>query len=102
MAKKKLASLVQVEKKSQKVKDFVKKCNYKICISFTSNLLDISSSISTYYSSNFLATIFVQMSDTAYWSMDKKINYFIKMIKDLALSIWTLQNNTSPFTTKNI
>lgn len=30
ITKKKLASLVQVKKKSEKVKDLVEKCNYKI------------------------------------------------------------------------
>ena len=34
--------------------------------------------------------------------MDKKIDHLTEMMKDLALSVCTLQNNISPSTTKNI
>lgn len=59
VTKKKLASLVWIEKKSQRVENLVKKYNHKTYISFTPNFLVASSSILIYYSSNFLATTFV-------------------------------------------
>lgn len=39
VAKKKLANLVQIEKKSQKMKNLIEKYNYKTCISSTPNHL---------------------------------------------------------------
>lgn len=59
MAKKKLVSLVQVKKKSQKVENLVENYNNKICISFTLNFLDTPTLILTYHFSNFLAIIFI-------------------------------------------
>lgn len=66
IAKKKLASLVQIEKKGQKVADFIKKCNYKNYISFIPNLLFVSLLISNYYPSNFSATTFIQTNNIDY------------------------------------
>ncbi len=47
-AKKKLASLVQVEKKSQEVEDLVEKCDYKTRISSTPYRLFMRSPIPTF------------------------------------------------------
>lgn len=66
ITKEKLASLVQAEKKSQKVENFIGKCNYKTYVSFILNFLITLISVLTYYFSNFLASIFILMSDIDY------------------------------------
>ncbi len=55
-AKKKLASMVQVEKKSQGVEDLVEKCNHRIRISSTPNRIITSPSIPNYQPLNFSVT----------------------------------------------
>lgn len=60
-AKKKLVSLVYIEKKVQKIEAFIEKCNYKTPISFTSNHLLISLSILLYQSIIFLNIILIQV-----------------------------------------
>ena len=47
-AKKKLASMVQVEKKSQGVEDLIEKCNQRTCISSTLKCLIIPPFVLTY------------------------------------------------------
>lgn len=66
IAKKKLASLIEVEKKSQKVENFVKKYDYKTRVSFTPNLLVAPPLILIYHFLNFLTTTSIQTSSTDY------------------------------------
>ena len=47
-AKKKLASMVQIEKKSQEIEDFVEKCNHKTHINFIPNRVITPPSVPTY------------------------------------------------------
>lgn len=68
----------------------MKKYDYKTFISFILNFLDISLLVSTDYCSNFLVIIFVLINGVDYWSLNKKIDYFIKMMKSLVFLIWTL------------
>ena len=101
-AKKKRASVVQVEKKGQEIENLVEKCNYKTRISFTTNCLIMPSSIPTYPPLNFSTTSLAQINGTNYQLVDKKINHFIEMMKGLAFLVRTLQNNTGLLATKNI
>lgn len=87
IAKKKLASLVQIKKKSQKIKNFIKKCNYKTYVSFTSNFFVILFLILTYHFFNFLVTTFISINNMDYQIVDKKIDYLIKIIKSLAFLV---------------
>lgn len=66
VAKKKLACLVQVEKKDQKVEHLVEKCDSKTYVSFTPNLLIAPLLVPNYHPPNFSATIFVQTSGSDY------------------------------------
>lgn len=66
MSKKKSASLVQVEKESQRVEDLIKKCDYKTHISFTQNHLVPPPLIPIYQPPSFEATTFVQMNGADY------------------------------------
>ncbi len=95
-AKKKLASIVQVEKKSQEVEDLVKKCDYKTHISSTPNRLLKQPPIPTYQLLIFLAPTSVQISGADYRPLDKKIDHLTEMMKGLALLVQTLQNNAGP------
>lgn len=63
--KKKLASMVQVEKKSQRVAELIENCNHRTRISSTFNYVIIPSSISTYQPFNFPAATFIQTISTA-------------------------------------
>ena len=65
-AKKKLASIVQVEKERQGVENLVEKCNYKTHISSIPNRLITPSSVPTYPPLNFPAVSFAHTSDTDY------------------------------------
>lgn len=60
VAKKKLASLVYVEKKSQGVEDFIVKYDYKSCIDSSPSYFITLSPISIYHLPNFKLAIFVQ------------------------------------------
>lgn len=62
-AKIKLVNMVKVEKKSQGIEDFVKKCNFKARICSISNLFILLPSILVYQPLNFLTAISNQISD---------------------------------------
>ncbi len=96
VAKKKLASIVQVEKKGQKVEDLVKNCNYKTDISSTPNRLLSQTLIPTYQLPIFPAPTLVRASGTDSRPVDKKIDHLTGMMKDLAFSVRILQNNARP------
>lgn len=66
VANKKLASLVQFEKKSQGVENLVEKCNHKTRISFTPNFWVALPSVPTHHSLNFPITTFIQTSGIDY------------------------------------
>ena len=72
-AKKKLASIVQVEKEGQEVEDLVEKCDYKTRISSAPNYFIIPPSVPTYQPLNFPATSSVQTSGAYYQLVDKKL-----------------------------
>lgn len=59
IAKKKLASLVYIEKKRQKTKDHMIKCDYKSHIRFSLSLFIIPPLILTYHLFNFQSTTLV-------------------------------------------
>lgn len=101
-AKKKLASVVQVEKKGQRVEDLIEKCNYKTRISSTPNCLITPSSVPTYPPFNFPAASLPQTTSADYRPVDKKIDHLTEMMKGLTLLVWTLQNNTGLPATKNV
>ena len=101
-AKKKLASMVQVEKESQGVEDLVEKCNQRTRISSTPNHLITPPSVSTYQPLNFPAVTPVQTTSADYRPVDRKIDHLTEMMKGLALSVRTLQNNTGLPATENI
>ena len=90
-AKKKLASMVQVEKESQRIEDLVEKCNQRTRISSTPNVTPPS--VPTHQPLNFSATTSVQISGADYRPVDRKIDHLTEMIKGLAISVRTLQNN---------
>lgn len=92
-AKKKLTSLVYVEKEGQKVETLVEKCDYKTSVSFTLNHLLTSPSVPAYQPTILPAMTSVQASGD-YRPVDKKIDHLTEMMKGLALSVRTLQNNT--------
>lgn len=52
-AKKKLGSMIQVEKKSYGIENLVEKCNHRICISFIPNCIIAPPSVPTYQPFNF-------------------------------------------------
>ena len=87
MAEKKLANLVYVEKKSQRIEDLIIKYDYKFWLSSNLSPIVMISLISVYYQLNFPSPPFVQISGRNYQSIDKKIDHLTKMIKDLALSV---------------
>lgn len=89
-AKKKLANVVYVENKRQKVKDLVEKYNYKTRINSILNYFIILSFILTYPLFKFLASSLVQINDINYWLVYKKIHHFMEMMKDLALLVYFL------------
>ncbi len=86
-AKKKLASIVKVEKKSQEVKDLVEKCDYKTHISSTPNRLLTQSPIPTHQPLIFPAPTSVHTSGVDYRPLNKKIDHLTEMMNDLALSV---------------
>lgn len=75
--------MVEIEEESQKVEDFIKKYNYKACISSIPNRLIMLPSILAYQPLNFLVVISVQINNLNYQSIDKKIDEFSEMIKIL-------------------
>ena len=93
-AKKKLASLVHVEKEGQEVEDLVEKCDYKTRVSPTPNHLLTPPSVPAYQPPILPAITSVQTSSADYRPVDKKIDHLTEMMKSLALFVWTLQNNT--------
>lgn len=54
-AKKKIAYMIQVEKKKQKIEDLIEKSNHKTCNNFTSSYLITSHIVSTDQRLNFPA-----------------------------------------------
>ncbi len=100
-AKKKLASLVQVEKKSQEVEDLVEKCDYKTRISSIPNCPFMQSPISTFQPLIPPTHTPVQTGRADYQPVDKKINHLTEMMRVLALSVRNLQNNTGPSDAEN-
>ena len=101
-AKKKLASMVQVEKESQGVEDLVEKCNHRTRINSTPNRVITPPSVPTYQPLNFPAATPVQTTSADYRLVDRKIDHLTEMMKGLALSVRTLQNNTGLPATENI
>ena len=101
-AKKKLASMVQVEKESQGVEDLVEKCNQGTRISSTPNRLITPPSVSTHQPLNFPAVTLFQTTSADYRPVDRKIDHLTEMMKGLALSVRTLHNNTGLPATENI
>lgn len=79
--KKRLAKIIEVEKKSQRIESLIEKCNYKAYISFIPNHLIMLYYISIYQLLNFLAAIFIQMSNADYELKDKMINHLTEMMK---------------------
>ena len=65
-AKKKLASMVQVEKESQEVENFIEKCNHRTRINSKPNRLITPPSILTYQSFNFPAATLIQTTSADY------------------------------------
>ena len=100
-AKEKLASLVQVEKSIQEIEDLVEKCDYKTRISSTPNRPFMQSLINTFQPLISPTHTLVQTGSADYRPVDKKIDHLIEMMKGLALSVRTLQNNTGPFAAEN-
>lgn len=65
-AKEKLAHMIQVEKKNYGVKNLVKKCNHRTCISSTPNCIIAPPFVLTYQPFNFPAATFVQITSLDY------------------------------------
>ena len=86
-AKKKLASLVQVEKRSQEVEDLVEKCDYKTRISSIPNRRFMQSPISIFQPPIRPTHTPVQIGSADYQPVDKKIDHLTKIMKVLALSV---------------
>ncbi len=101
-AKKKLASMVQVEKESQGVEDLVEKCNHRTCISSTPKRIITPPSVPNYQPLNFSVATPVQTTSADYQFVDRKIDHLTEMMKGLALSIRTLQKNTDFPATENV
>lgn len=102
MAKKKLVSLVHVKKESQGAEDLVVKSDYKSWIGFNPSSFMTPSPVLTYHLPNFQFATSVQMSDADYQPVEKKIDHLTKMMRGLALLVWSLQNNNSSSTNENI
>lgn len=92
-AKKKLASLVYIEKKGQKVENLIETYNNKTHISSTPNRLFIFPSMLTHQPPIFPAIASFQANSTDYWPVNKKIDQLIEMMKGLALFVRTFQND---------
>ena len=93
-AKKKLASLVYIEKEGQEVEDLVEKCEHKTRISSTRNRLLTFPSMHAHQSPILPAVSSFQARGTDYRLVDKKIDQLTEMMKGLALSVWTFQNDS--------
>ena len=102
IVKKKLSNFVHVEKESQGVEDYVIKCECKSRISSNPSCFVMPPLIPAYHSPNFPSPLSVQIIGTDYRPDDKKIDYLTEMMKGLALSVWTLQNNTGSSPNENI
>ena len=93
-AKKKLAGLVQVEKKSQRVEDLVEKCDLKTCINSKPGPLLTQTPMQAYPPPICSAPTSVQASGGNYRPVDGKIDHYTEIIKGLALSVRALQNTS--------
>ena len=100
-AKKKLASIVQFEKKSQEVEDLVKKYDYKTHISSTPNRPLTQPPIPTYQVFILPAPTSVQISGADYRPLEKMIDHLTEIMKGLALLVRSLQNNVGPSVENN-
>lgn len=86
-AKKKLACLVHIEKKGQKIENLVEIYDNKTRINSTSNCLFLSLSIPTHQPPILPVIALFEASGTDYWPVDTIIDQLIEMMKALALSI---------------
>ena len=89
-AKEKLASLVQVEKKSQEVENQVENCDYKTRISSTPNSLFMQSPIPIFQPLISSTHTLVQTGSANSRPVDKKIDHLTEIMNGLALSVQTL------------
>ncbi len=79
----------------------MEKCNYKTRISSTPNCLFMQSLIPTFQPPIPPTHIVVQTNSADYQLVDKKIDNLTEIMKGLALSVRTLQNNTGPSAAEN-